>query len=161
MTTSQELREELCSSYPLGTTKEELYGRLHSSSEDNGHPTRRSASQVNLRRGFELGGDLMEDSDRAALDTVFAYHQRSKHLPYRFAAALGYLDWETQPDPFRRFEGAPTLPLELVPVGAEPRYDRALVSGQLDPEPINRITVSRLFHDALALSAWTAIPGTK
>src|ERR1700674_5386983 len=40
-----------------------------------------------------------------ALDITLAYHERTKHRPFRFAPALGYMDWETQPDPFRRFEG--------------------------------------------------------
>jgi SagB-type dehydrogenase family enzyme len=100
--------------------------------------------------------DLIDSS----LHTVLAYHQQSKHHPYRFAASLGYLDWETQPDPFRQFEGARTLALELVPVGAEPRYDHAL-QGQVDPAPLNKKSVSRLFHDALALSAWKEAPGTR
>jgi len=98
---------------------------------------------------------------RTALDVTLAYHQRSKHLPFRFAVSLGYMDWETQPDPFRRFEGAPTLPLELEPVGAEPGYETALVLGDVDPAPLSKATVSRLFHDALALSAWKEIPGTR
>ena len=111
-------------------------------------------------RGDQLN-DPNEHVSRTALDVTLAYHQRSKHLPFRFAASLGYMDWETQPDPFRRFEGAPTFPLELEPVGAEPSYDTALVLGDVDPTPLNKATVSRLFHDALALSAWKEIPGTR
>ena len=55
--------------------------------------------------------------DQAALDVTLAYHQRSKHFPFRFASSLGYMDWKTQPDPFRRFAGAHTFPLglEVVP----------------------------------------------
>ena len=105
--------------------------------------------------------DPNEPVSRTALDVTLAYHQRSKHLPFRFAVSLGYMDWETQPDPFRRFEGAPTLPLELEPVGAEPGYETALVLGDVDPAPLSKATVSRLFHDALALSAWKEIPGTR
>ena len=40
----------------------------------------------------------------SALQMTLAYHERTKHRPFRFAAALGYMDWDTQPDPFRRFE---------------------------------------------------------
>ena len=51
---------------------------------------------------------------------VFAYHERTKHQPFRYAAALGYMDWATQPDPFRRFAGAPLIRLELVEQGSDP-----------------------------------------
>ncbi|MGB8221574.1 MAG: SagB/ThcOx family dehydrogenase [Polyangiales bacterium] len=95
------------------------------------------------------------------MDATLAYHERSKHLPSRFAPSLGYLDWETQPDPFRRFEGAKTFPLALVPVASEPRYELALVLGHVDPAPLDATTVARLFNDALALSAWKEVPGSR
>jgi len=91
---------------------------------------------------------------RSALDIALAYHERSKHRPFSFAPALGYLDWDTQPDPFRRFVGAPVLPLDLIEVGPEPRYEAAFTPGLIAPAPLDRLSISRLFHDALALSAW-------
>ena len=39
-------------------------------------------------------------------EVVVAYHERTKHHFHRYAAALGYMDWATQPDPFRRYAGA-------------------------------------------------------
>jgi SagB-type dehydrogenase family enzyme len=89
-----------------------------------------------------------------ALDVTLAYHERTKHHPFRFAAALGYLDWGTQPDPFRRYAGAPLIPLDLIPPNAEPRYEPAFLLGRIAPAPLNRTSISRLFQDALALSAW-------
>ncbi len=89
-----------------------------------------------------------------ALDITLAYHERTKHYPFRFAPALGYMDWDTQPDPFRRFVGAPLLPLEFVPVGPEPRYEPAFVLGHIARTPLDRVSISQLFQDALALSAW-------
>ena len=85
---------------------------------------------------------------------VRRYHERTKHRPFRFAPALGYMDWETQPDPFRRFEGAAVLPLDLVPVGSEPRYEPAFALGRIPCTPLDRVSISQLFQDALALSAW-------
>jgi SagB-type dehydrogenase family enzyme len=92
--------------------------------------------------------------ERPALEVTLAYHERSKHHPFRFAPALGYMDWATQPDPFRRFEGAPLLPLDFVAIGPEPRYEEAFTPGVLAPAPLDRESISRLFHDSLALSAW-------
>jgi SagB-type dehydrogenase family enzyme len=85
---------------------------------------------------------------------VLDYHERTKHFPGRYARALGYLDWATQPDPFRRYQGAPLLPLDLVPVGDEPRYEPAFFLGGVPAAPLDRSLVSQLLHDSLALSAW-------
>ena len=92
--------------------------------------------------------------ERSALDITLAYHERSKHRPFRFAPALGYMDWDTQPDPFRRFEGALVLPLDLLSVGPEPSYEPTFTLGRIAPAPLDHVSISRLFHDALALSAW-------
>ena len=42
---------------------------------------------------------------------VRAYHEQTKHHFNRFARSLGYLDWATQPHPFRTFAGAETIDL--------------------------------------------------
>jgi len=42
---------------------------------------------------------------------VIEYHERTKHLPNRPANSAGYLDWATEPDPFRSYEG--TDPVQL------------------------------------------------
>jgi SagB-type dehydrogenase family enzyme len=64
------------------------------------------------------------------------------------------MDWATQPDPFRRYEGAAMLDLEFLPAGSEPRYESAFAPGHLAPAPLGRSSISRLFQDALSLSAW-------
>jgi hypothetical protein len=50
------------------------------------------------------------------------YHQVTKHHFNRFARSLGYLDWATQPDPFRRYDGAPVTPLSRDIVAGEQSY---------------------------------------
>ena len=45
-------------------------------------------------------------ADGSAEETVVAYHERTKHHYGRFAASIGYMDWATQPNPFRRYDGA-------------------------------------------------------
>lgn len=84
---------------------------------------------------------------------VRAYHERTKHHPHRYARSLGFLDWSTQPDPFRRWLGAPLLPLDVVAPGVEPSWAAAL-DGLVEPAPLDRGFISRLFGDSLALSAW-------
>jgi SagB-type dehydrogenase family enzyme len=55
------------------------------------------------------------NTQQQTLELVRAYHDRTKHRFEKYAAGPDFLDWEQQPDPFRRFE--PTsyiqLPLEF------------------------------------------------
>lgn len=87
------------------------------------------------------------------LDVVRHYHQRTKHRPERYAASLGYLDWATQPDPFRRFDGAPTLDLPRPSARPAPSYDSLFATAPA-PAALDADTVGRLLLHSLALSAW-------
>ena len=91
------------------------------------------------------------------IDRVIRYHIQTKHHFNRYARALGYLDWANQPDPFRRFEGAPLVSLPLLKPDEEPVspvYDAIYQPGVVACQPINVRTLSRFFEFALALSAW-------
>ena len=57
------------------------------------------------------------EGDASPEEVVVAYHERTKHHFHRFAAAFGYMDWTTQPDPFRRYAGAPVVRLPLPRAG--------------------------------------------
>ena len=86
--------------------------------------------------------------------TLNDYHERSKHRLNRYAPGPGRLDWASQPDPFRRFEGAPQIALPRNAQGPETRY-RALRRGQLPaPRAIGIDSISVLFELALGVSAW-------
>jgi SagB-type dehydrogenase family enzyme len=91
------------------------------------------------------------------VDQAIRYHVRTKHHFNRYARALGYLDWANQPDPFRRFEGAPLVALPLLPPDEDPvspPYDAIYQPGAVACRPVNMRTLSRFFEFALALSAW-------
>ena len=88
------------------------------------------------------------------LQTVFHYHQVTKHHFQGSARGPGYLDWATQPNPFRRFEGARLVPLEKIQPTDEPLYDNAFVRGRIPPVLVNVQSVSQFFYDSLAISAW-------
>lgn len=98
-----------------------------------------------------------------ALETVLAYHQRTKHHLHRYAASPGYLDWATQPDPFRRYEGAPRvlLPLPPEPDPHEPPAWDALFTNPPQPQPLGLGTLARFLYDSLALSAWKEAGGSR
>jgi SagB-type dehydrogenase family enzyme len=89
-----------------------------------------------------------------ALEAVVRYHERTKHQPNRYARSLGYMDWATQPDPFRRFMGAPLVALDRVEPGSVPTYDALFGGGAIASRPVDRAAISQLFFDSLALSAW-------
>ena len=72
----------------------------------------------------------------------------------------GYMDWATQPNPFRRFAGARLITLEKIPLTAEPLYDDAFIRGCIPPVPVNLRSISQLFYDSLAISAWKRIGDT-
>jgi SagB-type dehydrogenase family enzyme len=91
------------------------------------------------------------------IDQVIRYHVQTKHHFNRYARALGYLDWANQPDPFRRFEGAPIISLPLLTPEEEPvspAYDSIYQPGAVTCRPVGVRSLSRFFEFALALSAW-------
>jgi SagB-type dehydrogenase family enzyme len=91
------------------------------------------------------------------IDRVIRYHVQTKHHFNRYARALGYLDWANQPDPFRRFEGAPLISLPLLTPEEDPvspPYDAIYQPGAVAYQPVTVRTLSRFFEFALALSAW-------
>ena len=54
----------------------------------------------------------------ARIERALRYHERTMHrYPGGYARSLGYLDWATQPDPFRSYEGAPRVMLDEVEMG--------------------------------------------
>ena len=89
-----------------------------------------------------------------ALQKVFQYHDITKHHFQGYASGPGYLDWATQPDPFRRYSGTRLVSLEKIPTTDEPLYDDAFVHGQIPPASVTVRTISQLFYDSLAISAW-------
>ena len=98
--------------------------------------------------------DVRNTTSPDALEAVRRYHQVTKHHVHRFAHGPGYLDWATQPDPFRRYHGTAVIALDKVQPAEGPRYDDAFVEGQTPPSPLNRRSISQLFFDSLAISAW-------
>ncbi|MES2641138.1 MAG: hypothetical protein V4850_16740 [Myxococcota bacterium] len=96
-----------------------------------------------------------------ALATALGYHQRTRHAPNAYARSLAYLDWDSQPDPFRRYSGAEVVLLDRAPGGADPRYDAVCDAALPAPAALDWESLSRLFFDALALSAWKEAGDTR
>jgi SagB-type dehydrogenase family enzyme len=102
--------------------------------------------------------------DASRLEEVMRYHERTKHHFARFAPGPGQLDWANQPDPFRRFEGAPLTRLPLLGPDDEPRpppYDSLYAKDAVKTAAVHLRSISRLLEYALALSAWKEAYGTR
>ncbi len=90
-------------------------------------------------------------------DMMMAYHEETKHHFDRYARSPGSMDWANQPNPFRRFDGAPLIQLPLLPLDGDPRspqYDSLYTVNSVDTHPVTIQTISRFFEYALAVSAW-------
>jgi len=96
------------------------------------------------------------------IDRAIRYHVQTKHHFNRYARSLGHLDWDNQPDPFRRFEGAQLIPFPLLKADEppiSPSYDAIYRRGIVPSSPVTMRTLSRFFEFALALSAWKQAGG--
>ncbi|HXF47714.1 MAG TPA: SagB/ThcOx family dehydrogenase, partial [Burkholderiaceae bacterium] len=91
------------------------------------------------------------------LQAVLRYHRETKHHFRRYARGPGYLDWANQPDPFRRYLGAPRVPLPRLAPAADPRsppYASLYRAGAVAPAAVDLRSLSRLFEYSLAITAW-------
>src|SRR5262249_38715156 len=100
------------------------------------------------------------------MSVVSEYHDRTKDHFHAFARSLGYIDWATQPRPFREYAGAPLLPLYPNPsvdahgyVAPRPSYDdcRRLTAAAL---PLSAALVGDVLRHAFGLSAWKEFRGS-
>ena len=79
---------------------------------------------------------------------IHRYHDATKHHYHQFARSLGYLDWASQPNPFRSFSGAPARDAASVDIvgdvlrhslglSAWKRYQRSRWSLRVNPSSGN------------------------
>jgi len=94
-------------------------------------------------------------------ECAIAYHNRTKHHFHGYARSLGYLDWATQPDPFRRFDGAPFIPLPRTDEDSSPPYSDIYSLDRVAPQPVCLRTISEFFYLSLAISAWKEYAGSR
>jgi SagB-type dehydrogenase family enzyme len=99
-------------------------------------------------------------SSSALRAAVTRYHDGTKHGFHAFARSLGYLDWASQPHPFRAFTGAPVIPLYPAPSAVPSAYTSRVTTypelfGRLDSAaPVCAGAIGDVLRHALGLSAW-------
>ncbi|RAL48972.1 hypothetical protein DM860_001292 [Cuscuta australis] len=97
-----------------------------------------------------------KEANEASIAQVLRYHNQTKHSFNNYARGPRGLDWANQPNPFRRYAAAPLVPLLHPPSpnsGESPLYAEVFPSLP-SPRSLCLSTISRLFYDSLALSAW-------
>src|SRR3989442_5843381 len=97
---------------------------------------------------------------KSEISLVHSYHDGTKHHFQQFARSLGYLDWASQPRPFRGFAETPIFPLYPTPGvaadGYTPRratFDQACQL-EVPAEPLSAAALGDMLRHALGLSAW-------
>lgn len=96
-----------------------------------------------------------------AIAIALSYHQQTKHHLHSYARSLGYLDWATQPSPFRAFQGVRTIELPLAADGLHTTYAELFTPSAVLAQPLNVKSVGVLFELALGLSAWKEFKGNR
>jgi SagB-type dehydrogenase family enzyme len=107
-------------------------------------------------------GATMHDTDK--LESVLRYHERTKHHFNHYARGPGQLDWANQPNPFRRYDGAPLIHLPLLGADEEPlspRYEDLFRARSVPSVALTLRSLSRLFEYSLAISAWKQAGDTR
>ncbi len=113
-------------------------------------------------------GGLNSDTDR-----LFAYHQATKHTYHSVRTNARYLDWHNQPNPFRGYEGVPSIDLPPEPgfpnsgtfAAMAALAENTQLSAEAPPEhaapiQLDLALLSRLLWHSMAISAWKKVPGT-
>ncbi len=117
--------------------------------------------------------DLEAGGVNGETERLFAYHHVTKHSYDSVRIHARSLDWHNQPDPFRRYEGAPLIALPAEPgfpkagtfvtmaaLAEGPETAKGSKSDYREEVPLDVTWLSRLLWHSMAISAWKKIPRT-
>jgi SagB-type dehydrogenase family enzyme len=86
--------------------------------------------------------------------TVIDYHHRTKHHLERYAKGPETLDWDDQPDPFRRFAGCELVPLPKPGAELPVLFSELDTPQAVEPQALTLETLGLLLELSFGLSAW-------
>jgi len=87
-------------------------------------------------------------------EMVLAYHERTKHHFDRYARGPGQINWDAQPDSFRRYTGAQCFELPLVADSLTCAYVDLYHPKAIAPRPMILSNIAALLELSLGLAAW-------
>ena len=90
----------------------------------------------------------------SSADAVFHYHNRTKHQLNSYAKGPESLDWDDQPNPFRRFEGCATVDLPAPGADLPYRYSELDRPDSIAVRALTLNNLGLLLELSFGLSAW-------
>ena len=93
------------------------------------------------------------------MNLVQTYHERSKHRPERYASGPGGLDWNSQPDPFRRYADAQQIQLPLLMGELPVCWDELFAAAGPPAQGLIKDNIAHVLELSLGLSAWKTSGG--
>lgn len=86
---------------------------------------------------------------------IYGCHQRTKHAPKRYALGPAFLDWSSQPSPYRSFEGSRRIGLPLLDDWEKTQFPGPAAK----PAPLGARSLGLFLELAFGLSAWKTYEG--
>ena len=96
---------------------------------------------------------------KSDIKTAIGYHHTTKHSPAKSARSAGYMDWQTQPAPFRNFHGADSYPLNLGTSDPDAPYQNLYDRKSNPVRPFDELSIAKFLELSLGLSAWKSYAG--
>ena len=93
------------------------------------------------------------------LQMVYTYHNETKHAPTRYARSLGYMDWATQPDPYRTYSNTKQIDLPLSFENHTLSYKDIFENDKKEIAPFCLESISQFFQFSLGLAAIKSYEG--
>ncbi|PLY05024.1 MAG: nitroreductase [Arcobacter sp.] len=89
------------------------------------------------------------------LQMVYNYHNETKHSQQRYARSLGYMDWATQPNPYRTYSDTRKIKLPLSFENKTLEYSQIFNQKKEDiiSAPLCKEAISQFFQFSLGLAA--------
>ena len=89
------------------------------------------------------------------LQMVYTYHNETKHSQQRYAKSLGYMDWATQPNPYRTYSETKKTKLPLSFENKTLEYSQLFNQKKEDiiSAPLCKEAISQFFQFSLGLAA--------
>ena len=86
------------------------------------------------------------------LQTVFSYHEETKHAHRKYARSIGYMDWANQPNPYRSYQNALHVELPLTLKNPTPPY-HMIFTEEIPTAPLVMESLSQLLQLSMGISA--------
>jgi len=92
---------------------------------------------------------------------IMDYHERTKHHLDAYAKGPTHIDWEKQPDLFRRYAGSKRFPLPLVADNLSVSFNQIYATNAVPAKALNIESIGAFLELSLGISAWKQYAGKR